>query len=225
MARPSAAPGRIAILLVGLELTAAGAVSAADWQLKPFFGSTFGASTTLVQPDLANGGDISDNPKLALGLSSSWLGNVVGIEGDFGHTSGLFNVADGNTRKVVASSGVTTFTGNIVVALPRRLAEYSLRPYIVGGAGLMHVNIEAVVANHPVPQNGSDDLWAYDIGGGVTGFITDHVGLSWDVRRFSALGGQNGSLLTVGNVTEHLSFWRANMSVAIRPTRHVRSTR
>jgi hypothetical protein len=216
----------IALLLpVLLLVPAAQVVSASDWQIKPFFGSTFGGSTTLVQPELATGGDISGNPKLTLGVSSFWLGEVIGIEGDVGHTSGFFNTGKGSATETVLNSGVTTYTGNLVVALPRRLTEYTLRPYIIGGAGLMHVNIEDTIAGKPVFQFGSDNLLAYDIGGGVTGFLTDHIGVSWDIRRFSALGGQNGILNTVENVSEHLSFWRANMSVAIRPIRHVRSTR
>ena len=41
----------------------------------------------------------------------------------------------------MTQSAVTTLTGNVVVALPRRMAGYGLRPYFSGGAGLMHVDV------------------------------------------------------------------------------------
>jgi hypothetical protein len=49
----------------------------------------------------------------------------------------------------------------------------------------------------------------------VTGFLTQRIGLNWDVRRFSTLRGEGE---TVGNSfgNEQLSFWRATMAVAVR---------
>ena len=53
-----------------------------------------------------------------------------------------------------------------------------------------------------------------DFGGGATGFLTDRVGLNWDVRYFRSVGGEEGTGLTFGK--EQISFWRATMGVAIR---------
>ena len=52
------------------------------------------------------------------------------------------------------------------------------------------------------------------IGGGATGFLTDRIGLNWDVRYFRSVGGKEGTGLSFGK--EQISFWRASMGVAIR---------
>jgi len=56
-------------------------------------------------------------------------------------------------------------------------------------------------------------LGTVDFGGGVTGFLTDRVGVSWDVRYFRSFGGDSRGF-SIGN--EQLSYWRAMMAVAIR---------
>jgi hypothetical protein len=184
-------------LLVGLLLVPARA--SAEWQIKPFFGVTFDAATTFTL-----GNDVGHSRK-TVGVSGMLIGEIFGIEGDIGHTPDFFGTAGG----LVLNSGVTTVTGNVVVAAPRHLTRYTLRPYVVGGAGMMRVRIEDIAE-----VLGGDNLPAVDFGGGVTGFLTNHVGVSWDVRYFRSLGGQ--PVVGVSIAPEQLSFWRANMALAIR---------
>lgn len=178
----------------------------ADWQVRPFVGFTFGGVTTFVDPEDAIG---SQQP--VFGISGGWLGEVFGIEADFGRSPGFFQT-DGAAEDVkLVNSGVTTLTGNVVIALPRRLAGYGLRPYFSGGAGLMHVDIvgrfQIVDLHRTLP--------ALSFGGGVTGFLSSNVGLNWDVRRLNTLRGEGE---TLGNSLgrERLSFWRATMAVVLR---------
>jgi hypothetical protein len=98
----------------------------------------------------------------------------------------------------------------MVLALPRRLAQYSLRPYVVGGAGIMYARSEDVVDVLTVSRT----LAALDVGGGVTGFFTNRIGVSWDVRYFRSLGAGENTGLSFGN--EHLSLWRAMMAGVVR---------
>jgi hypothetical protein len=113
----------------------------------------------------------------------------------------------------VTASGVTTYTGNVVVALPRRIARYSLRPYLVGGAGVMQAHIDTVLGALPVRSN----LTAIDIGGGVTGFLTRRVGINWDLRHFASVGGgSEGTSIGPGPTSDQLSFWRASIATVIR---------
>ena len=57
--------------------------------------------------------------------------------------------------------------------------------------------------------------WGFStLAGGVTGFLTDRVGLNWDVRYFRSVGGKEDTGLSIGK--EQISFWRATMGVAIR---------
>ena len=108
-------------------------------------------------------------------------------------------------------SRVTTVTGNVVIAAPHKMTEYSLRPYVVGGGGLMRVRTTTSLNLFDV----SSFLPAFDVGVGVVGFLTNRVGVCWDVRRFQNIGGKSNTVgLSFGR--EHLSFWRATMAVAIR---------
>ena len=94
--------------------------AAAEWQIKPFLGITFAGSTTFVDPEQAAGG-----PNIIFGGSGLLLGQVVGIEADVAFAPGFFDAGD---LDLVTGSRVTTLTGNIVLAMPRRLTEYTLRP-------------------------------------------------------------------------------------------------
>ena len=192
---------RVGLLAFWLLMVAAADVSA-EWQIKPFIGTTFGGGTTFVDVENAVGG-----PNIAFGVNSVLLGEVLGIDGDLSYASGFFESGD---RFLVVQSSVTTLAGNVVVALPRHLAEVGLRPYVVAGAGLMHVKIDHALGVLHVAST----LPAVNVGGGVTGFLTDRLGLSWEVRHFRSIGKNGGRGLSFGR--EKLSFWRGTMAVAIR---------
>jgi hypothetical protein len=185
--------------------------AAAEWQVRPYIGFTFGGETTFLDPERAIE---TKNP--VLGVSGGWLGEVFGFEADFARAPGFFQDGDpvlgaGDPNPVVLTSAVTTLTGNIVIALPARMAGYGLRPYFSGGAGMMHVDalgqLQIIEHNRTLP--------ALSLGGGVTGFLTNNVGLNWDFRRLNTLRGEGA---TLGNSVgrEQLSFWRATMAVALR---------
>jgi hypothetical protein len=182
------------------------ASASAEWQIKPFVGFMFGGSTTLIiLGAAADNPRVAFGPALGFGVSAVRLGEVFGIEGDFGRSPRPFP-----TSELVLGNSVTTLTGNVVVALPRRIAGYGLRPYFVAGGGLMRANVEDNLRALPVVSN----FRAIDLGGGATGFVTDRVGLSWDLRWFRNVGssGVRGNSF----LDEQLSFWRANMALAIR---------
>jgi hypothetical protein len=192
--------------LVLLLILMCPARASAEWQLRPFLGATFAPSTSFIIPIAAP----LPNKKIAFGMNAVLVGRVFGIDMDFGRTPGFFQSGNEAESQVLRSS-VTTVTGNMVVALPRHLAQYTLRPYFVGGAGLIHARIQNQLGALPLAST----LAAMDVGGGVTGFVSDRYGLSWDVRRFWSVGGQDrGVGLSIG--PEQLSFWRANMALAIR---------
>jgi hypothetical protein len=187
--------------------------AAAEWQLRPFIGFTFGGATTFQDPEKAIG-----TQNAVVGISGGWLGEIFGLEADLARAPGFFQtdaLGDLSSPTLadaeVVTSAVTTLTGNVVIALPARLAGYGLRPYFSGGAGLMHVDtvgqFQAIHVNRTLPT--------LSLGGGVTGFLTNNVGLSWDLRRLSTLRGEGE---TLGNSVgrERLSFWRATIAVALR---------
>jgi hypothetical protein len=190
------------VLVAGLLLISA-RTYAGDRQIRPFIGATFGGGTTFFNPE-----EVVGKPNLVIGASAVFLGEMFGTEIEVADAPGLF---DSDDKTLVHSSRVTTVTGSLVVAAPRRWTEYSLRPYLVGGAGLMRVRTTTSFSVFDV----SKILPTFDIGVGVVGFVTNRFGVSWDVRRFQSIDrSRNNAGLSFGD--ERLSFWRATMSVAIR---------
>jgi len=175
--------------------------SLAEWQLKPFVGLDFGAATTFTDLD-----HVADKRHATFGVNGLVLGQVFGVEGDVSFAPGFFQA---KRQQLVVGSGVTTATANFVVAFPRRWSQYSLRPYVVGGGGVMRVHIDDAIGVLSVDSS----LGTVDFGGGVTGFLTDRVGVCWDLRYFRSFGGDSRGF-SIGN--EQLSYWRAMMAVAIR---------
>jgi hypothetical protein len=182
--------------------------ASAEWQIRPFLGVSFRGNTTFVDFAGAAG---RPSPNVVFGGNGAFLGNVIGIEADFGYAPGFFQSGD---EGVVRKNSATTLTGNVIITLPRRLAEYTLGPYFVAGLGLMHARIENVLDVLPVNRT----LPAMDIGGGVTGYLSERFGLIWDARYFRSVGGKQGSGISIDplDASEQLSFWRASMGLVIR---------
>ena len=189
-----------------MVLALAPATVRAEWQVKPFGGLTFGGNTTFVDLD-----DVAGSPKLNLGVSTLWQGDIFGLEGDVATTPGFFSGDPKRIQTLVLRSHVATVTGNVVVAMPKHIAQYGLRLYAVAGLGLMHVGIDDNLQALPF----SNTLSAWDVGGGATGFLNDFVGLNWDVRFFRTLRSDKG-VTGVSIGPEQLSFWRATMGLSIR---------
>jgi hypothetical protein len=194
-----------ALAVVLLMLWPASA-AAQEWQLKPFLGLTFAGDTTIVDPEEA-----ADDVHLALGGSVTWIGEILGVEADFGFVPGFFNGETEDPR--VRSSGVSTLTGNVVIAFPRRMTQYSLRPYVAGGVGLMRVSKEEFLDTFSLTMH----VMTIDVGGGATGFLSETVGLNWDLRYFRNITGApdpDNPGLSFG--APRLSFWRLTMGVVLR---------
>jgi len=176
-------------------------------QLRPFVGLTFGGSTTLID----FGHDSTGKANVAIGVAADLLGEVFGAEVEIADAPGYFKPGP---NALTPTSHVTTLTGNLVVAAPRRWTQYSLRPYVVAGGGLMRIHREDVLDVFPL----SSVLPAIDFGVGAVGFLTNRVGIGWDVRRFQSIGDNtiDVALTTTPDGREQLSFWRAQMLLALR---------
>ena len=107
---------------------------AAEWQVRPFIGFTFGGATTFVDPEKATGEQERDHRGLG---RMAWrdLRSRRRISGRHRVSFKRMTPRHGESSSLRADSGVKTLTGNVVIALPRRMAGYGLRPYFVGGAG------------------------------------------------------------------------------------------
>jgi hypothetical protein len=174
----------------------------AERQIKPFLGVTFGGNTTFI--DLAGA---AGTPNVVIGVNGALVGDVFGVEADFAHAPGFFQ---SGAQNLVRNNSVTTLTGNLIISVPRSLTEFTLGPYFVFGGGLMNVHIDDVFGVLSVAST----LPALDVGGGVTGNLSQRFGLNWDARYFWSAGGPEERGFSFG--TEQLSFWRAIMALVIR---------
>jgi hypothetical protein len=193
-------------LMLAVALLLFPAAASAEWQLKPFLGITFGGATTFVDAE-----DAAGEPNIAYGASVLLIGEIIGIDADVSFGPGYFDRGD---LTLVSHSRVTTVTGNVVLAMPRRLTEYTLRPYFVGGAGMLRVNVHEASDAFVF----ADNLVGIDVGGGVTGFLgnTRRFGVNWEVRHFSSIGGNPSLIQGVSFGPEQISFWRASMALVFR---------
>lgn len=192
-----------ALLSAAMALGLAASAFGADKQIRPFIGTTFSGETTFLDPENAAG-----SPNLVIGATAVVLGEVFGFDIDFADAPGFFQKGDAN---LVLSSHVTTLSGNVVIAAPRRKTEYGLRPYAVAGGGLMRLSQDTWGDAYHIRRV----LPAFDVGGGVVGFVSQRVGIGWEVRRFQNLHHDSQeSGTTFGG--ERLSFWRAGMALVYR---------
>jgi hypothetical protein len=202
-ARVGVGSGRFALAF----LLAGAAPATAEWHFKPFVGFVFAGSTTLSDLDEAEEG--ARDRHLAVGGSVVLIGEVFGVEADLGWAPRFFE-RDAPAELVVRSD-VTTLTGNVVVAMPRRMTQYTLRPYAVAGLGMAHASMEDLIDFDSFAETRA----MFDVGGGVTGFLSERFGLSWDVRYFRSFGGEDVAFGPDPDAPQ-LAFWRANMSLTVR---------
>jgi len=170
----------------------------------PFLGTAFAGETTFV--DLEQG---AGQTKIAIGASVALLSDgLFGLEADFGHSPRFFK---GDLPVLlVLNSRVTTLSGNVMVAAPLGLTRESLRPYVVGGLGLMQARAEDALRVFVLEKN----LLGLTLGAGAIGMVTPFTGVRFDLRHLHAVTGDRGLLARAGN--SRLSFWRASVALTLR---------
>ena len=191
--------------IVGLLLMLSPRVADADWIFAPFIGSTFAGSTTL--PDLDQGA--SSSQLIFGGSAGLWTSGILGIEGDFSYAPRYFESDD--PLGVITGSNVFTFSGNVVIATPVSITRESLRPYVIGGVGWMHVSIDELTSVLPELLGRARNSVALNFGGGVVGFITPRTGVRFEVRHFRSL--EHDEDFLTHESQSLLSFWRVTGGV------------
>lgn len=132
----------------------------------------------------------------------------LGVELDIAHQSRFFE--KGGTTQLVTRSGVTTLGGNLVFALPVSITREGLRPYAVTGLGWMHAASADLIGLNPV----NNDYLGLTLGVGAVGFLTDVVGLRFDLRYLKSVSSSDTS--AVSDEVARLRFWRATIGVVFR---------
>jgi len=172
---------RKVVALCCLVLLLFPAQAAAEWQFTPFVGITFRGSTSIVDIETVDGKKASEKVHPNFGGAVSFLGGgIFGVESIFTWTPGFFQQGD---LDIVEKSRTVALMGNLVLTAPRRLTEYSLRPYVSGGFGLLNATRLDEEDLLPVKVN----LAGFNIGGGAVGFLSANTGLRFDLRYYSTI--------------------------------------
>jgi hypothetical protein len=134
------------------------------------------------------------------GASLGFLGNgIIGFEAEFATTPTFFG--NGGQSAVFTNNNVITFMGSLLLAAHAG----PVRVYGAAGAGLMKTRVTSSDGLFDVNSND----FGVNGGGGVIGFLGDHVGLRADIRYFRDLSDLNpaGNFhLQLGNKVD---YWRA----------------
>ena len=187
------------LIAAGLALSLVPGTASADWLFTPNIGGGFGGSA-------------SGREHLTWGASFGWMGaGVLGWEADLGYSPEFFE-GDDDDVEFIDDSNVTTFMGNVLVGVPIGGTNGpGVRPYFVGGLGLIQTNLSDADDLFEV----NNDEFGMNLGGGLMGFATDHVGFRGDLRYFRALTDpepDNEFDLDLGN----FDYWRATAGITFR---------
>jgi opacity protein-like surface antigen len=199
--------------LVGVSLAAvlAAAVPArADSLLTPFVGANLNGTASVPV-----GTFFGDSSHTSFGVSFAVMGGgVFGAEADLGYSPKFFgtDVQVGAVPVSLAKNNVTTAMFNLTAGVPiQGRSGVGIRPYAVGGIGLIRQRIEAVgeLVNYTTNDFG------YDVGGGVVIFLGSHVGIRGDIRYFRTTGTNPITSLVNLDLGE-LNFTRASVGITFR---------
>jgi opacity protein-like surface antigen len=198
-------------VLAGLAVGAAPSRASADWYVTPFVGGNFGGNANF-------GGDNSFDDEIErrvdLGASIGWMGNgIAGLELDWGWSPNFFQNTTGSGDFAFGDSNVTSLMGNLVIGAPiGGQTGGGIRPYVVGGAGLLRSNISGSTFFNDLTSND----FGFNVGGGVHGYFNDHVGLRGDLRYFRQVGDSEPATNDFDLALADFNFWRASLGVTFR---------
>jgi opacity protein-like surface antigen len=197
-----------------LALTAAPRSASADWLITPFVGWNFGGSADVNNPVAGVSFNNQFEHKIDYGVSLSQMGaGIIGWDVDFGYSPNFFEsgTASNNEFDFTNDSNVTTLTGNVIVGAPLGGHGASIRPYAIGGVGLIRQQVQDVGKIFDVT---SKNDFGFDLGAGVMGFVSQNVGIRGDVRYFRSFNGSSDNATGLGLSGFH--FWRGSLGVAFK---------
>lgn len=190
------------------------AKASADWLFTPWIGYNWGGSATFNDAI----GDFEDEfeKRGSFGASLAYMGaGIIGFEVDFGWAPNFFEPTEGDDDFDYGDSNLTTFMANAIIGIPiGGQSGIGIRPYVAGGVGLMRSHADG-------PQDFVGELdrndFGFNVGGGVSGFFTDKIGMRGDIRYFRQFRDaelDEDEILDVA--LGGLRFWRGSVGVVFR---------
>jgi opacity protein-like surface antigen len=181
--------GAIAVVLAPMQARADGFVT-------PWVGSAFGSNI--------------QNGQTTFGVSAGGMGaGIIGGEADFGWSPSFFG-----TKSDFGNNTVMDLMGNLIIGAPIGGQHGAgIRPYVVGGVGLIRTQIDGGTVAR---VSSSTNMFGWDAGAGVMGYFAQHVGLRGDVRYMRAVSDLTTNVASIDLNGNRLHFWRASVGVVLR---------
>jgi hypothetical protein len=177
--------------------------AAAEWHFTPTVGLTFSGKTSApADTDLA-AGKVHRNFGGSVALFG---GGILGAEGLVVWTPGLLTGDLG----LVDKSRSIAIMGNAILTTPRRWTEYTLRPFVSGGFGVLTAYKKEFRVVFPLDQS----IPAFNIGGGAIGFLSKNTGLRFDFRYYSSFTRFHEAASETDPV--HMRYMSASVGVVFR---------
>ena len=173
----------------------------ADGLIIPFIGADFGGDAG----DCAKAVPCSTN-QMSYGLGLGFMvGGVVGFEGEIAHAPHFFGEASER-----GGNSVLTIMANVLVGVPLG----PVRPYAAAGVGVIHTDISK--SNVGLYDAFSNNSFALEVGGGLIGMFSQHVGVRGDLRYLRTLQDLEFSDTHFDLNNKALEFWRGSLGVVFR---------
>jgi hypothetical protein len=187
---------RLAVV-TAVVLAVSPAAARADGFFIPYLGYNFGG-------DSSNCATLTDcqEKHANYGVALGSMGTVFGFEEDIAYAKNFFGQTPG------ADTAVLTVMSNLLVGV----GAGPVQPYLVGGLGLIRPRVSLNVSSVTAAKNAV----GFDLGGGIAGYFSPHVGLRGDLRRFHTFQDINLPVNPFGFTGEKLDFWRASLGLALR---------
>jgi hypothetical protein len=183
------------IFALAIALMAGGAADArAQGFVSPFIGYDYGGDSGC--PTLTNCQDKKLNAGLALGV----MGRALGFEEELGYARDFFGQSPG------FDSSVITLMSNLVIA-PKM---GPVRPYVLGGVGLVRTHVSLTTPNLLTVNNNSA---GWNLGWGMMGFFGSRVGVRGEIRHIHVFRDLNLFGFTLGD--GKFDFGRASVGLVV----------
>jgi opacity protein-like surface antigen len=183
------------LLLTVLAVASTAARAHAQWMATGYLGINVSGDV-----EAAKGGP---------GVSVTYAGGGLGFEFDVERYNHFFkdeDVADLlSDARADLDTDAMSLMGNVIVPF-RVQGATKLRPYVVGGMGMVRAMFDAA-GDHP---DRAQNNFGFNLGGGVLYSLTGRVGLRSDLRYFRALVDEDAR---EGGFFRDYGFWRATIGV------------
>jgi hypothetical protein len=154
-----------------------------------------------------------DNGRAGFGVNAGGMGDgIIGGELDFGFSPNYFG-----TKDAFGTNNVIDFMGNVIVGVPvGGTRGAGIRPFLTGGLGLIRTQIDGGPLSGTLAVR-TNNMFGWNLGGGVMGYFSDHVGLRGDIKYLRAFEDMRTGIDIIDfNAPGQFHFWRASAGVVFR---------